>query len=98
MTYKQSKCRSCQAPVIWVGTVKGKKMPLDADTVAPAGSVFTILEQFNPETGEVLDTGLGIGIRSAHLSGITKEDIPDHEWRTCHFATCPDADDWRKGR
>lgn len=29
------KCRDCQAPIIWFTTLRGKKMPVNADTVFP---------------------------------------------------------------
>lgn len=31
-----SKCRSCEAPIVWVKTRRGKKMPVDAEP-DPAG-------------------------------------------------------------
>jgi hypothetical protein len=47
-------CRSCRAPVVWIVTDKGKRMPVNADGEDGRGE--------------------------------------------SHFATCPHAADWRKGR
>ena len=35
---KLARCRSCDAPIVWTRTERGKNMPVDADpTVAPRG-------------------------------------------------------------
>jgi hypothetical protein len=34
----QSKCRSCGAPVLWLKTMRGKTMPVDAEP-HPAGTI-----------------------------------------------------------
>ncbi len=49
-------CRSCKAPIVWVLTVKGNRMPVD----------YTRDGASRPAAG------------------------------TSHFATCPNADDWRR--
>lgn len=54
-----SKCKSCNAEIIWLKTAAGKNMPVDADT-------YHGEEQF------------------------------DREKHQSHFATCPDADKFRK--
>lgn len=53
-------CRSCNERMVWLVTSKGKKMPVDAETVE-AGD-----EEFDPKR------------------------------HTSHFATCPDAEKFRK--
>jgi hypothetical protein len=47
MTYQDPKiqarvrsCRSCSAPIIWLRTVKGKKMPVDASSVTGDETLF----------------------------------------------------------
>lgn len=30
---RESRCRSCRAPIVWLLTVNGKRMPVNADTV-----------------------------------------------------------------
>lgn len=66
-----AECRSCGAPIEWVVTEKGKRMPLDIErrddgnvTVDPSG------------TARVVPKGKGS--------------------RVSHYATCADADRWRK--
>lgn len=36
----QGECRSCQAPILWTITKKGKKMPVDMPTEGPTTSHF----------------------------------------------------------
>lgn len=55
-----SHCRSCGAPLRWLLTPKGKRMPTDATTVEPGETHF------------------------------------DHRKHKSHFATCGQADMWRK--
>lgn len=48
-----SACRSCHAPVVWVRTAAGKRMPLDPDPVAGGnvvvnGDVATVLPPGTP--------------------------------------------------
>jgi hypothetical protein len=38
---KVSKCRSCQAPIVWMQTRSGKKMPVDAEGLTDADEVFS---------------------------------------------------------
>jgi hypothetical protein len=33
---KLSRCRSCDAPIVWTITTKGKSMPVDADPIRAA--------------------------------------------------------------
>jgi hypothetical protein len=55
-----TRCRSCRQRIVWLQTVNGKNMPVDADTVEAHDEVF--------EQGR-------------HVS---------------HFATCKDADTFRR--
>lgn len=68
----QQICRSCGATILWVVTMRGRPMPLDAEPVAD-GTVWI-------ENGHVM---LG-----TPPDGVIR-------WRS-HFATCPQADRWRK--
>lgn len=62
-----SKCRSCNAEIIWIETKSGKMMPCDPTPLADGEGVL----------GKVVDDGSG----TLYIS---------------HFATCPEADSWRK--
>ena len=55
------RCKSCNAMIIWLETPNGKKMPVDAATVAPEHDRY---------------------IAGTHQS---------------HFATCPNANQHRRG-
>lgn len=57
-----TRCKSCNAQIIWFKTTAGKNMPVDADTVEP------------------------------------DDDELDLERHVSHFATCRQADKWRKSR
>lgn len=86
-----SQCKSCGAPVLWVRTMKGKKMPLDPDLT---------LE------GEMILVDLPDGsIAAVHRSSVSEFDgllgaveLAAAPGRTSHFATCPNADQHRRAR
>lgn len=42
-----TRCRSCNARIIWLKTAAGKNMPVDADSVEPTH------EEFDAKTGHV---------------------------------------------
>lgn len=81
-----SACRSCGDPMTWVVGPNGKAMPLDAD-----------------EDGDPLLVAGG----NLAFSGVIENDgkrhvvyvTPSREVRAMrsHFATCEQADEWRKG-
>ena len=35
-----TRCKSCRARIVWLKTVAGKNMPVDADTVEPHDDVY----------------------------------------------------------
>ena len=73
-------CRSCEWPIIWVITEKGKNMPVDADPViAPRG--------FRLE-----DQGEGVPPRAVWCA----RPEPDEKVYGSHFSSCPNAAQHRK--
>lgn len=79
-----SKCRSCGAEIIWIKTPGGKAMPCDAEPVV-------YWQQKNGSKTIVLNNGEVI---KGELEG-----IPGTETGIgyiSHFATCPDAERFRK--
>lgn len=76
--YRVVACRSCNAPVRWVSTALGKRMPIDA-VPTDAGTI-------------VVDAGVA--------TVVAPEDLFDTRQPryTSHFATCPQAAEWRKGK
>ena len=78
------RCRSCDAPIAWGLTAKGKRLPLDPapsenGNVAASLSDSGILDVGVPDRRQ-RDAMLCTG-RPLYLS---------------HFVTCPNAKEWRK--
>lgn len=71
MSGREARCRSCGAPIIWVVTENGRRIPLDADSERR----FVIRDSIQAK-----------GPRLALVR-------PTYQ---THFATCPQADQWRK--
>lgn len=85
---RPTKCRSCGAPLLWATTTHGNAMPLNAEP--------------DPEHGTVVleDDLLGAG-QIAHVLPIdaaARASVRGELVYVPHFATCPDADRWRKSR
>lgn len=76
-------CSSCGAPVIWAET-EHKRMPVDAEPVE-GGNVTLFLST----DGRVLAT-VGNGVQW----DLFAEELEGRY--VSHFATCPDADRWRR--
>jgi hypothetical protein len=76
------RCRSCQAEIIWAVTTKGNAVPLD---VAEERRMVFV----------TADDTKRIAERDSVLDGDAKTVrlVPTF---TNHFATCPDAESWRK--
>lgn len=78
-------CRSCGAPITWVITEKGHRMPLDRDP--------------HPEGNIVPATVTGpydlVEVRARVLSGDELHGAT--AWRS-HFVTCPNSARHRKGK
>lgn len=86
---KKSICRGCGAEVVWVRTASGMKMPLDAEPVwvklKPGGHTFIRL-----------DGSFVFGTKAGDA-----DDDPDSnfvEAHESHFATCPQAGNFRQPR
>lgn len=78
------RCTSCSAPVEWALTHNFKRMPIDA---APAPDPTNLIAW--------RDTDGEIHVRDR--DGIGATDAPsDARYATSHFATCPNADQFRK--
>lgn len=77
-------CRSCGAPILFKRTSAGKLMPLDRDPT-PDGNVM--LGFVGGEETAILLTDPG------DIAGCAVDGVPLF---MPHFATCPDADRFRK--
>jgi|SRR6185436_782509 hypothetical protein len=85
-THNSAHCASCQAPIIWTLTERGKRMPVNAEPV-DGGNIR--LDMRRPVHSFVVPVG-----------EMFSEDIPGDDGLryTSHFASCPEADLWRNGR
>lgn len=79
-------CRSCDAPIVWARTLGGRTMPVDAEP-SPAGNI-----ELNVRQGFVR----AAVHTSQDLASLFDEANTPAVMHTSHFATCPDADEWRK--
>lgn len=77
------RCRSCRAPIIWL-TIRpgGRRMPIDADPIAD-GNIIADLAQ-----------AVGIVIPAGALTFL--DDTPGEARYRSHFASCPQAAEWRR--
>jgi len=79
-------CRACGARIIFIKTVKGKTMPVDAEPVS-----------FVPDDNGFAKYVLSDGIVVRGVPPLPG-DRDVHEGYISHFATCPSADAFRKNR
>ncbi len=78
-----SLCRSCGQKIDWIKTERGKNMPVDPD----------YLHWNDAEDGDVIIDASG------HVLTVnSKLSRPNVKGRMSHFATCPQADRWRKSK
>jgi len=76
-------CKSCGMPILWVKTRSGKAMPCDIKPIRfRIDDSAQVLERFVTKNGDIL---FGARDSTGNLEGYIS-----------HFATCPQADTWRK--
>jgi hypothetical protein len=73
------RCRSCNAPIRWAETEKGRRIPIDAQPVEDGNIVLQDRGKFRPPLAIV------------HF--IPPQDVTVYK---SHFATCKQANRWRK--
>lgn len=78
-----SRCRSCDAQILWATTAAGKAIPLDAEP-AELGNV----KIYGREANLSAVTLAGNELRTAREDGV-RLFMP-------HHATCPQGQSWRK--
>ena len=76
-----SLCRSCNKPISWVKSLKGKNMPVEGD--------YLKFDELSP--GETIITDQGNVYKKK-----ADQEMPSVKGRISHFSTCPNANDWRK--
>jgi hypothetical protein len=73
-------CRSCQAPITWAVTERGRDMPVNAEP-SPDGSIELVERGGQPPLARTLKAADRAGKTNLHRS---------------HFADCPNAPTWRR--
>lgn len=84
-----SRCRSCNAPVVWACTTAGKNIPLDAEDSGGWDAPVV------PDDGNLRPTGERVMGRGGSMVVVEVVAPGDGKYRS-HFSTCPDAGEWRK--
>ena len=82
--HQVAQCSKCEAPIIWVITERGKKMPVDADPTDLGG--FVLLERGEDSASPPLAT---------HHTKVSGKVLLLSDRHDSHFATCPHADHFR---
>jgi hypothetical protein len=77
---REGMCRSCGAPILWAKTQQGRAIPLDLEPTADGNIEFT----------GVLDI---VRVHAAPADGDLFGTATNR--RRPHFATCPQADQWK---
>lgn len=78
-------CTSCKAPILWVKTITGKSMPLDAEPLAERPKKMLGVFVLN-------DEGLAVGA----TMDVAREVAQGGNLYVSHFSTCPYADEHRR--
>jgi hypothetical protein len=78
-------CRACDAPIEFVTTESGNKMPVDAVRVL-------VVEEPGAKLRMVLDDGRVVAAR------LVRDGEAGVSARASHFSTCPEADKFRRKR
>lgn len=77
-------CGSCGAPIVWTITDAGERMPCDAHPVAGGNVRIIAAPDGSPARSKVVGNTIDLF------------DPDDDGTRyVSHFATCPQADEWR---
>lgn len=81
------RCRSCGAAIRWAHTANSRAMPLDAEPVADGNVVFT---------GRTVSNDRGVAAPEVRVESQPPMFDDGAPRFVAHFATCPNADQWRK--
>lgn len=74
-------CKACPAAIRWVTTSAGRKMPIDAEPNVFTGTIILKTNSSGEEIAHHIDR------KKSHVDG---------PYYTSHFATCPEAQRFRK--
>ena len=80
-----SRCRSCQAEIVWTVSERGRRMPIDADPYDGDDPRGLFVLRHDPVAG---DTPIAVAA--------PRDAFPHEPHFRSHFTTCPQRDDWRR--
>lgn len=83
---KLATCKGCGAKILWVKTAEGNNMPCDPELISVDDC----------DVGTVLVTVDGDVLKVTSQSVVSGEDCQPAEGYVSHFATCPEAEKFRK--
>lgn len=76
-----ARCKSCSAPIYWVKTHTGRRMPVDA---TPTGN------------GNMVLASVGGQLKSEPHDWREPSHAPPRQRWVSHFVTCPQRGEWRR--
>jgi len=79
---RTTSCSACGAPIRWATTTKGRRMPIDPEP-HPEGNIRL----------QELDDGIA---PIAHVLDALDASMTSEPLYRSHFATCPEADEFRR--
>lgn len=95
-------CRSCEAPIQWALTAKGRRIPLDLGDVPPESHGAQVTwedehgrKQARSFTGRVSEIVESLNVDRGRAEEIVRSQYPAF---LSHFATCPNAGQHRGRR
>jgi hypothetical protein len=90
VTATATTCRSCGAPIWWAHTTAGRLIPVDNAPVDSGNIVTTGRQNVSESITGVVCSRPEVKVEEP---GMLPDDRPRY---VAHFATCPNADEWRK--
>lgn len=90
-------CDSCRVPVWWVRSERGTAMPLDVEPDARGNVVMVSRTRPVWQSGAAQDWYARVQavVAEDEQDGLPFEVDPAVRWRP-HWASCPDAPEWRR--
>ncbi len=87
-TLQHGECRSCKAPIVWVVTPAGQRMPLDRQPIRWLHE--------HASGGDSVHVGVCDDGRTIRGRVVPERTPGAHATRTSHFATCPNGNAHRQ--
>jgi hypothetical protein len=93
-----TRCRSCNAPILWARTPKGRRIPIDIARREDGRIVLVHDQVREPPLAKVVDDAELEQLRRDHASRVRSgiEEPGPLRLFVVHFASCPDAREHRR--